>query len=254
MDTALWMYASLALVTALPLIPNSAVLATAGALAAVGRLDLSPVLLAPLAGALAGDLAVYRAGSRARGRVLAWVARHPKRRAVTEWAAARVGRHGIPAVIAMRFVPCGRFLGGLTTGLVAFGTRRYLIGAGIAELIFVACTVGLGYAGGLVAATSGSALAIGPAVSLAVAAATAAAQRASRRREVSSRDDAPGVVIPWAPAGQAVSAQSVSNSPYPPSPYPHRLGPHGPTPRGKPHRRRCPHGTNRLNSPPCTVR
>ncbi|MEU6082348.1 VTT domain-containing protein [Streptomyces sp. NPDC047108] len=196
MDAALWMYASLVLVTALPLVPNSAVLATAGAFSAVGRLDLSVVLLAPLAGAVAGDLAVYGAGSRARGRVLAWVARRHRRRAVMEWAATRVGRHGVPAVIAMRFVPCGRFMGGLTTGLVAFGARRYLLGAGIAELIFVACTVGLGYAGGTVAATGGSALVIGPAVSVAVAAVTAAVQRTSGRRELFTagsppRDESP---------------------------------------------------------------
>ncbi|MGP3924878.1 DedA family protein [Streptomyces sp. 8N616] len=191
MDGALWMYAVLALATALPLLPNSAILAGAGALAAVGRLQLSLVLLVPLAGAIAGDLAVYWAGTRARGRVLGWVVRNPRRRAAMGWAASRVGRHGVPAVIAMRFVPSGRFVGGLTTGIVGFGRRRYLLGAGVAELIFVSYTVGLGYTGGLVAASSGSALIIGPGVSLLVAGVAAAAQgmscrRAARVRRVSA--------------------------------------------------------------------
>ncbi|MER7830393.1 VTT domain-containing protein [Streptomyces sp. NPDC052644] len=183
MDCSYWFYVLLVLATAPPMVPNSALLAGAGAVAAAGGLSLPLLLLVPLTSAVLGDLVVFSLGRRSRGRALAWLSRDARRRSMLEWVSHRIHRYGIPAVIAVRFVPTGRGVGGLTAGVVGFPLRSYLIGAGIAETLFVSYTVGLGYLGGRLVTGCGPApLLVGPAVSLLVAAVALGVQRRSGRR------------------------------------------------------------------------
>ncbi|MEU2182107.1 DedA family protein [Streptomyces thermolilacinus] len=183
MDCSYWFYVLLALAIAPPLVPNSALLAGAGALAAAGGLSLPLLVLIPLASAVLGDLVVFSVGRRSRGRALEWLSRNARRRWMLEWVSGRIHQYGIPAVIAVRFVPTGRGVGGLTAGVVGFPLRGYLIGAGIAEALFVSYTVGLGYLGGQLVAGFGPApLLVGPAVSLLVASVALGVQRWSGRR------------------------------------------------------------------------
>ncbi|MER6503412.1 VTT domain-containing protein [Streptomyces sp. NPDC001455] len=178
MDWAYWFYALVVVVTAPPMVPNSAVLAGAGALAAAGSLNLPLLVLLPLTSAILGDLAVFWLGRRASGRAHDWLSRNARRRSMLEWVSDRSRRYGVPSVIAMRFVPTGRGVGGLTAGVVGYPVRRYLLGAGIAEALFVSYTVGLGYLGGRFVTDGGpTALLIGPAVSFLLAGVTVAVQR-----------------------------------------------------------------------------
>ncbi|MEU3449227.1 VTT domain-containing protein [Streptomyces thermolilacinus] len=182
-DCSYWFYVLLALAIAPPLVPNSALLAGAGALAAAGGLSLPLLVLIPLASAVLGDLVVFSMGRRSRSRALEWLSRNARRRWMLEWVSGRIHRYGIPAVIAVRFVPTGRGVGGLTAGVVGFPLRGYLIGAAIAESLFVSYTVGLGYLGGQLAEGFGPApLLVGPAVSLLVASVALGVQRWSDRR------------------------------------------------------------------------
>jgi membrane protein DedA with SNARE-associated domain len=189
MDGALWMYALLALGTAPPLVPNSAMIATAGALAADGDLSLAVVLLVVAGSALAGDAAVYGLGRLGSARALRWLSRTTRRRAALEWTAGRIRAHGVLFVIAVRFLPSGRIIGGLTAAIVRYPARRYLLGAGIAEVIWASYSVGFGYWGGSALNNAWSALAIGPGVSLLVAATAQLLSRGSRRA-TSSRPSA----------------------------------------------------------------
>ncbi|MFJ8691318.1 DedA family protein [Streptomyces roseolilacinus] len=183
MDCSYWFYTLLVLATVPPMVPNSALLAGAGALAASGGLSLPLLVLVTLTSAVLGDLVVFTVGRRARGRALGWLSRDARRRSTLEWVSDRIHRYGIPAVIAVRFVPTGRGVGGLTAGMVGYPMRRYLIGAGIAEALFVSYTVGLGYLGGRFVTGGGPAsLLIGPAVSLLVAAIALGVQRRPGRR------------------------------------------------------------------------
>ncbi|MGW0120411.1 DedA family protein [Streptomyces sp. NPDC003327] len=187
MDGAYWIYALLFLVTAPPMVPNSAALAGAGALAATGDLNLPLLIAVPLVGAVLGDLAVFWAGRRSSGRALGWLSRDARRRSTLEWVAHRLHLYGVPAVIGLRFVPTGRGIGALTAGLVGFPLRGYLLGAGIAEALFVSYTVGLGYLGGRFLTDGGpAALLVGPAVSLLVAGIALAVQRTACRRPTSA--------------------------------------------------------------------
>ncbi|WP_369201071.1 DedA family protein, partial [Streptomyces sp. PU-14G] len=124
-EGTLWgMVVLLALTTLPPLVPNSALIATAGALAAEGRLSLPLVLLTVAGSALAGDAIVYGVGRKTGRRLGALLAARPRRRAALDWTAERVWRHGVPFVLVVRFLPSGRLLGGLAAGAAGYPARR----------------------------------------------------------------------------------------------------------------------------------
>ncbi|MEU1630007.1 VTT domain-containing protein [Streptomyces sp. NPDC020096] len=178
----LWAYVLLALTTAPPLVPNSALLVTGGILAASGRLNISLVLLVVAGSALAGDLVIHRTGRAVSGRVRVRLYRRRKRGQLLEWAAARIQRYGIPFVIGCRFLPSGRVIGGLAAGIVRFPSRRFLIGASVAEALWATYSVGIGYLGGEATGNSLYAMGLGLGVSLAVATLGGLVQLAARRR------------------------------------------------------------------------
>ncbi|MGW7410976.1 DedA family protein [Streptomyces sp. NPDC054863] len=182
MDGTHWIYALLVLVTVPPMIPNSAVLAGAGVLAAAGGISLPLLVAFPLVGAILGDLAVYWVGRKSRRRVLMWMPRGGRRRSVLDRTADRFERHGVPSVIAVRFVPAGRGVGGLAAGIVDYPLRSYLLGAAVAEAIFVSYTIGIGYLGGQFVSDGLAPLFIGPAVSLLVAGVALGVQRVHGRQ------------------------------------------------------------------------
>jgi membrane protein DedA with SNARE-associated domain len=181
MGSGHWIYALLVLATMPPMIPNSALLAGAGALAAGGGLSLPLLVLVLLASTVTGDLIVFWVGRRSGGRAVAWLRRSPGRLSMLEWTAGRLERYGVASVIAVRFVPGGRGAGGLTAGLVGYPVRSYLLGAVIAEAVFVSYTVGLGYLCGQFAMDGVARWLMGPLVSLLVAGAVLAVQRYAGR-------------------------------------------------------------------------
>ncbi|RCG25976.1 hypothetical protein DTL70_07800 [Streptomyces diacarni] len=108
-----------------------------------------PLVLLTVAGsALAGDAIVHGAGRRAGRRLDALLSARPRRRAAFDWTAERVWRHGVPFVLVVRFLPSGRLLGGLAAGAAGYPARRFLLGAGLAELLWAGYAVGIGYWGG----------------------------------------------------------------------------------------------------------
>lgn len=182
-DSVFLAYAVLGLTTLPPLVPNSAILVTGGVLAARGDLNIAAVLLVVALSALTGDMLIHRLGSAMSGRVLGRVYRRPRRRALMEWAAARIERHGVPFVIGCRFLPSGRVFGGLAAGVIRFPARRYLLGAVVAECVWATYSVGIGYFGGQVTSNSFYAVGIGLTVSSGVAGLGALAQWFTRRRD-----------------------------------------------------------------------
>lgn len=207
MDGGYWIYVLLVLVTVPPMVPNSALLAGAGALAASGGGLSVPLLLClPLVAATLGDLAVFSLGRRARRPAMRWLARDPRRLSTMERLAGLLQRYGVPSVIAVRFVPTGRGVGGLTAGVVGFPVRSFLLGAAVAETIFVSYTVGLGYLGGRLATDGPAPFLVGPAVSLIVAGTVLVAQRTFGSRYDGSR---PGPEGPAADAPERGSRPGV---------------------------------------------
>lgn len=176
-------YGIMSATTFLPLVPNSAILVTGGLLAAEGRLSIAVVLAVVTLSALAGDMLIHRCGRAMSAPVLGRLYRRPKRRALLDWTSERIQRHGIPFVIACRFLPSGRLIGGLAAGIVRFPAAKYLVGALIAETVWASYSVGLGFFGGWASSNSLYAVGIGLGVSGAVAAIGGFAQWAARRRD-----------------------------------------------------------------------
>ncbi|MEU3194886.1 VTT domain-containing protein [Streptomyces sp. NPDC006992] len=198
MDGALLMtLAVVGLTTLPPLVPNSALIAAAGALAATGRIPLPLVLLTVAGSALAGDALMYGLGRRAGARLRCRLSRG-RRRAALEWVQERVGRYGVPFVIAVRFLPSGRVVGGLATGAVGYPVRRFLLGSGLAELLWAVYSVGVGYWGGRALAGTLSGALIGIGASAVLAGAAGLVQRLLRRR-APSRSGPPRPAPPSGP-------------------------------------------------------
>ncbi|MFI8995313.1 DedA family protein [Streptomyces sp. NPDC053542] len=170
---ALAMYGLLALTTAPPLVPNSALLAWAGVLAARGTLPLPLVLLTVTGSAVAGDLILHATARRFGGPARRWLQRNEKRRAILERASAQLERHGVPFVAGLRFLPAGRVAGALATGVVRYPVRRYFFGSLIAESVWATYSVGIGYLGRTAAGGMLPSLILAIGVSLTVAAAGA---------------------------------------------------------------------------------
>lgn len=199
----LWAYVLLALTTAPPLIPNSALLVTGGVLAAHGRMDIALVLLVVAGSAFAGDLVIHRGGRAVGTPVLGRVYGSTRRRQLLEWAAVRIERYGVPFVVACRFLPSGRLIGGLAAGIVGYPVRRYMIGAGIAEALWATYSVGIGYLGGRATADPLSAIGVGLGVSLAVGTIGGLAQAVARRRDANRGARPSGLTPPEDPVPAA---------------------------------------------------
>ncbi|MCH6161793.1 DedA family protein [Streptomyces marispadix] len=227
MESTHWIYAVLVLATMPPMVPNSALVAGAGAMAAAGRLSLPLLVAVLLVSTVTGDIGTFWAGRRSRGRALGWLCRTDARRTTLEWTAARFQRYGVASVIAVRFVPGGRGVGGLTAGVVGYPLRGYLLGAAVAEAIFVSYTVGLGYLGGRFALDGVARWLVGPAVSLLVAGLVLGGQRVrGRGRRGSTSVDSAGPA-----SGIAGSGNSASGRPEPDGPASGRPEPDGPASR-----------------------
>ncbi|MGW5115116.1 DedA family protein [Streptomyces noursei] len=182
MDGTLALYGLLALTTLPPLVPNSALLVSTGVLASEGRVALPLVLVVVAGSALLGDVLMYLAARRFGRPVRAWMLRRPSRRAALAWTSRRIRRHGVPFMIAVRFLPSGRIAGALAAGVLHYPLRKYLIGAGFAESLWATYSVGLGYLGSAAAGNPLYAAAIGIGVSVLVAAAGTAVQGVVHRR------------------------------------------------------------------------
>ncbi|MFG2285242.1 DedA family protein [Streptomyces sp. NPDC048595] len=186
------LYGLLVLTTLPPLVPNSALLVSAGVLASRGELFLPQVLLVVAGSALLGDLLMYLAARRFGEPVRAWMRSSSRRRALLEWTSQRIQRYGVPFVIVVRFLPSGRIAGALASGVLRYPLRKYALGAGIAEVTWATYSVGLGYLGSAVADNRLYAAALGLGVSCAVAAVGTAIQWAARRRALRQRPDGSG--------------------------------------------------------------
>lgn len=149
-----WLYAVLAAVSFLdsflPLIPSEPVVIVAGVYAATGRTDIVLVIAATTAGAFLGDLLPYGVGRLLGERVLRRLPPGSKRRAAHDWFARELDARGGFVLVTTRFIPVGRYLATLSTGLVRFPFGRYALFVAFATASWSAYTALTGYLGGVV--------------------------------------------------------------------------------------------------------
>jgi membrane-associated protein len=149
-----WLYAILVSVSLLdsflPLIPSEPVVIIAGAYAATGETNLVAVILATAAGAFLGDLIPYGVGRSMQDRLQKHLPAGSKRRRTHDWIAGELERRGGFVLVSTRFIPVGRYLATLTTGMVGYRFLSYVLFTSIAALAWSLYTVMSGYLGGII--------------------------------------------------------------------------------------------------------
>ncbi|MGW1772270.1 DedA family protein [Streptomyces sp. NPDC002104] len=178
---ACWAYAILALTTLPPLLPNGVLLVTSGVLAARGEMSIVLVVLSVAGSALLGDLLLHRCGRLLEDRARPGAVGRGRRGELFAWMSGQVRRRGIPFVVGARFLPSGRLLGGLAAGAAGLPLGAFASGAALAELIWTAYSVGVGYFGGAISEDPVHSLAIGLGLSLVVGAAASLVRRRGTR-------------------------------------------------------------------------
>ncbi|SEQ53332.1 DedA family protein [Lentzea albida] len=148
-----WLYAVLIAVSFLdsflPLIPSEPVVIVAGVHAATGQTDIVLVIAATTLGAFLGDMVPYSAGRLFGARLLQRLPPGTKRRAAHDWFARELDARGGFVLVTTRFIPVGRYLATLSTGLVGFPLRKYVLFVAFATASWSAYTALTGYLGGV---------------------------------------------------------------------------------------------------------
>lgn len=149
-----WLYVVLIAVSFLdsflPLIPSEAVVIVAGVYAASGETDIVLVIAATALGAFFGDCVPYVAGLLLSGPILKRMPPGSKRRKAHDWFARELEVRGGFILVTTRFIPVGRYLATLSTGLVGFPMVKFALFVGFATATWSAYTALTGYLGGVV--------------------------------------------------------------------------------------------------------
>jgi membrane-associated protein len=166
-----------------PAVPSDAFVVAAGALAADGGMGFGWILVAVIAGAMAGDHIVF------------WLARHPlpsllersrvgrRIRRNVDRAYSRIENVGAITLAMARFIPFGRTAAAATAGLVGVPPRRYVWISLLGASLWAGWIVGIGYVlGGTMGGPAWVPVVVGVAVGFSVAAGLAGLQEAIIRR------------------------------------------------------------------------
>jgi membrane-associated protein len=187
--TSPWLYAVLIAVSCLdsflPLIPSEAVVIVAGVYAAGGQTDIVLVIASTTVGAFLGDLIPYAVGRLLGARVLKRLPPGTKRRAAHDWFARELEARGGFILVTTRFIPVGRYLATLSTGIVGYPLGKYMVFVGFATATWSAYTALTGYLGGVVFQENTLlAIAVGVGLAFVVTGAIEAVRYLRRRRSV----------------------------------------------------------------------
>jgi membrane-associated protein len=148
-----WLYAVLVAVSFLdsflPLIPSEPVVIVAGVYAATGQTNIVLVIAATTLGAFLGDLVPYGVGRLLGERVLKRMPPGTKRRAAHDWFTRELDARGGFILVTTRFIPVGRYLATLSTGLVGYPLGKYMMFIAFATAGWSAYTALTGYLGGV---------------------------------------------------------------------------------------------------------
>jgi membrane-associated protein len=132
-----------------PVVPSETVVIGIGVLASKSfDVRIVPLVLLVAAGAFCGDNISYWLGRRYGTRVADRFLSGERGRRSREWADRTLNRYGIRLLIVARFVPGGRTAVTLTAGIQHYDRRRFVLGVGIAAVLWTTYAFGIGVAGG----------------------------------------------------------------------------------------------------------
>lgn len=133
-----------------PPIPSELIMPLAGFTAARGELSVPGVLLAGVAGSLAGALFWYQVGRwLGAERLKGWAARHGRWLTLSpgdvDQATGRFRRHGAVAVLVGRLIPAVRTLISVPAGIAGMGLPGFLLYSGVGTALWTGFLLAAGY-------------------------------------------------------------------------------------------------------------
>lgn len=129
----------------LPIVPGETMVIIGGVAAGQGNQPILLVILAGAGGAFLGDNLAYMIGRRFSGRVEAWADRNPKRRARLDAAGHQIRIRGGLLLITARFIPGGRTLLTISSGLTDQPWKWFATWVAIATTIWASYAALLGF-------------------------------------------------------------------------------------------------------------
>jgi membrane protein DedA with SNARE-associated domain len=129
----------------LPVVPGETTVIAGGVAAGAGEQNLAIVILAGALGAFIGDNLAYTIGNSFKGRVREWAERRPARVARLDSAAQQIRKRGGLLLITARFIPGGRTILTVSSGITDQPRRWFAFWVAIAGLIWASYAAILGY-------------------------------------------------------------------------------------------------------------
>jgi membrane-associated protein len=147
MTSSPWLYLIVFLMVTvdgfIPVIPSEATVIGLSALSATGSTNLVALAAAVTAGGMAGDQVSYLLGRKAGSRAVTG-----KLAAARATAERALLRYGAAAILAGRFLPCGRATTTWTSGSVALPLSRFRLFSALASAAWTVYMIGIGWLGG----------------------------------------------------------------------------------------------------------
>ena len=144
-STSQWFYLVIVAIAFLdsvvPVVPSETAVILGGIAAGQGHLNIVAVIACAAAGAALGDNTAYALGHRFSSRIQEWYARKPKRAAQLAWAENQLRTRGGSLLLTARFIPGGRTVITVTSGITRQPRRRFVL------FVVLACVVWASYAG-----------------------------------------------------------------------------------------------------------
>jgi membrane protein DedA with SNARE-associated domain len=129
----------------IPVVPSETLVIVGGVAAGQGNQELGLVIVCGAVGAFAGDNLAYLLGRRFSDRVNAWADRRVKRRARLDAAGRQIKVRGGLLLITARFVPGGRTILTVSSGLTGQPWRWFAVWIAVATTIWASYAASLGF-------------------------------------------------------------------------------------------------------------
>ncbi len=129
----------------IPIVPGETTVIAGGVAAGAGNQTLALVILAGALGAFIGDNLAYSIGRRFEPRVQAWAARKPQRAERLDQAGAQIKKRGGLLLITARFIPGGRTVLTMSSGITQQPRVWFATWVAIAATIWATYAATLGY-------------------------------------------------------------------------------------------------------------
>ena len=146
-STSQWFYAIIFALSFLdsvfPIVPSETAVILGGIAAGQGHLNIGIVIACGALGAALGDNTAYAIGHHFSTPIERWYAKKEKRARKLEWAEQQLRTRGGVLLLTARFIPGGRSVITVSSGITRQPRRRFVI------FVIIACTLWASYAAAL---------------------------------------------------------------------------------------------------------